>query len=185
MPTIEIEPNTIEAISQAVVRKINQDKTKQAKKQRDWRLRNTKLLLKHYHILKEHCAEIDDEIEAYADSIFDPEELELKTIMASKAKTRKMVWYIDEMLAAYERYCKRAGDAAQRRYAALTYYYINTTRPSFETLAFNLNVSERTIRRDLEDARKEFSVFLFGINALEDLEDETEAHVQKLAGQCP
>lgn len=174
MPTIEIEPTTIEAISQAVVKKINQDKRQQLKKMRDWRLRNTRLLLKHYHILKDHCAEIDDEIEAYADAIFDPDDIELKSIMASKAKTRKMVWYIDEMLIAYRRYCDRAGDAAQRRHEALTYYYINSTRPSFETLTFKLNVSERTVRRDLEDARKEFSVFLFGMNALEDLEEEAD-----------
>ena len=185
METIELGPGVVEAISQAVVRKINQDKAKQTKKQRDWRLRNTKLLLKHYHILKEHCAEIDDEIESYADSIFDPEELELKTIMASKAKTRKMVWYIDEMLTAYGRYCKRAGDAAQRRYEALTYFYINSTRPSYDTMSFRLDVSERTVRRALEDARKEFSVFLFGISAIEDLEDETNGDVKKMAGQCP
>ncbi len=169
-----IDPKTIEAISQSVAKKITHDSIKRIKQEKDWRLRNTKLLLKNYHILKEHCANIDAEINEYAESIFDPGELELKSIMASKAKTRKMVWYIDEMLIAYERFANKAGDAAMRRYKALRQYYIASTRSNYEELANRLNVSSATARRDLEDARKEFSVFLFGINALEDLEDDEQ-----------
>lgn len=177
------DPKTIDEISTSVVRKLTQEKTKEKKSVRDRRLRNTKLLLKNYRILKEHCSEIDVEIEAYADSIFDPDDIELKSIMASKAKTRKIILYIDEMLLAYERYCTRAGDAAKRRYEAINYFYINSTRPSFEILAFNQGIVERTARRDLDAARKEFSVFLFGMNTIEDLIEE-EDDVKKMSGQC-
>lgn len=167
-----IDPKTIEAISASVAKKINHETVKRAKQDRDWRLRNTKLLLKNYHILKEHCVNVDASIKEYEESIFDPEEIELESIMASKAKTRKMVWYIDEMLAAYSRYANKAGEAAQRRYTTLDHYYIQPKRPSYDALGDLFSVSERTVRRDLEDARKEFSVFLFGVFAIEDLDTE-------------
>lgn len=173
MPSVKLTEDVVEAISQSIIKRILQGEEKQKKRERDWRLRNTKLLLKNYHILKEHCQKVDHELEVYEDSVFDPEDIEIKSIMASKAKTRKMVWYIDEMILAYGRFADKAGEATKRRHNVLVHHYIRPNRMSYEELGQLLNVSDRTIRRDLEDARKEFSIFLFGVFAIEDL-DNTE-----------
>lgn len=170
MPSVKLTEDVVEAISQSIIKRILQGEEKQKKRERDWRLRNTKLLLKNYHILKEHCQKVSNELEAYEESVFDPEDIEIKSIMASKAKTRRMVLYIDEMILAYERYAMKSGDAAKRRYRALVHYYIHSNKPNYDDLSELLNVSQATARRDVEDARKEFSIFLFGLFAIEDLE---------------
>jgi len=169
---IEVTKQVIDEISKSVSKQLVSEQVKKQKHDRDWRLRNTKLLLKNYHILKEHCHKLHDEIETYEDSVFDPEDIEIKSIMASKAKTRRMVWYIDEMLLAYDRYACKAGEAAKRRYEVLVNYYIHPNRKNHDDLGCMLNISDRTVRRDLEDARKEFSIFLFGIFAIEDLDEQ-------------
>ena len=169
---ITITKELVDELSTAVVKKIEVENKRKAKVDKDWKLRNTKLLLKNYHILKDHCQKIHDELESYEDSVFDPEDIEIKSIMASKAKTRRMVWYIDEMILAYDRYACKAGDAAKRRYRALYHYYIKPNRANYEELSEILNVSYITARRDLTDARKEFSIFLFGIFAIEDLDQD-------------
>ena len=170
MTKVAITKDIIDDISNAVVKKLELERKRKMKADKDWKLRNTKLLLKNYHILKDHCRELTEEMEAYADSIFDPYDIELQSIMASKAKTRQMVWYIDEMLLAYDRYACKAGEAAKRRFNVMFSFHID--RKSYETIASDMNVSDRTVRRDLVDARKEFSVFLFGIFAIEDLNEE-------------
>ena len=173
-----INQQVMDAIGESILKKIKSDKRISEKTERDWRLRNTKLLLKNYHILKEHCVGIDADLECYADSIFDPTDVRINSIMASKGKTRKMIWYIDEMLEAYKRYTHSVGGATERRYATLWGHYINGHQTTYSALASSLDVSEVTVRRDLIDAINEFSVFLFGLNAIEDLEND-----QKLSGQ--
>jgi len=170
MSKVAITKEVIDEISTAVVKKIEVERKRKMKADKDWKLRNTKLLLKNYHILKDHCRELTEEMEAYADSIFDPYDIELQSIMASKAKTRQMVWYIDEMLKSYSQYASKAGEATMRRFNVMFSFHIH--RKSYETIASDMNVSDRTVRRDLVDARKEFSVFLFGIFAIEDLNEE-------------
>ena len=172
MGKIEVTKQVIDEISKSVSKQLVSEQVKKQKYDRDWRLRNTKLLLKNYHILKEHCHKLHDEIESYEDSVFDPEDIEIKSIMASKAKTRRMVWYIDEMLLAYDRYACKAGDVAKRRYQALYHYYIKPNRANYDDLSEILSVSYITARRTLDDARKEFSIFLFGIFAIEDLDQD-------------
>ena len=170
MTKVAITKDIIDEISNAVVKKLELERKRKMKADKDWKLRNTKLLLRNYHILKDHCQKLNEEIEIYADSVFDPYDIELPSIMASKAKTRQMVWYIDEMIDTYYRYATSAGEATMRRYLTLEKYYI--CRKSYEAIATEMNVSDRTVRRDLVDARKEFSVFLFGIFAIEDLNEE-------------
>ena len=132
MPSVKLTEDVVEAISQSIIKRILQGEEKQKKRERDWRLRNTKLLLKNYHILKEHCQKVSNELEAYEESVFDPEDIEIKSIMASKAKTRRMVLYIDEMILAYERYAMKSGEATKRRYRALVHYYIHSSKPNYE-----------------------------------------------------
>ncbi len=167
--TINLSKEHLEIITKTVLDTVTVENKKAEKEKKDFRLRNTKLLLKNYHILKEHCTEIEEELIIYDPIRFDAKEIEIESIMRSKEKTRKMIIYMDAMIEAYERYSKKAGEAADRRFKALYHYYISDFKLSYNQLAELLNVHERTVRKDIEEARNELSVFLFGIMSMDDV----------------
>lgn len=146
------------------------------KDQRDWRLRNTRLLLKNYRWLQKHCEEIIDDLDNYENVIFDPEELNLKALMKYKAKTKKMLDYFDATWGSYYAYCKNNGIAMQRRSEVLNKLYLSQNKLNKVDLAELYNVDESTIRRDESRASKELSIFLFGIDSLDDLEQIVFTH---------
>lgn len=167
--TINLSKEHLEIITKTVLDTVTVENKKAEKEKKDFRLRNTKLLLKNYHILKEHCTEIEEELIIYDPIRFDAKEIEIESIMRSKEKTRKMIIYMDAMIEAYERYSNKAGEAADRRFKALYHYYIADFKLSYNQLAELLNVHERTVRKDIEEARNELSVFLFGIMSMDDV----------------
>lgn len=167
--TINLSKEHLEIITKTVLDTVTVENKKFEKEKKDFRLRNTKLLLKNYHILKEHCTEIEEELIIYDPIRFDAKEIEIESIMRSKEKTRKMIIYMDAMIEAYERYSMKAGEAADRRFKALYHYYIADFKLSYNQLAELLNVHERTVRKDIEEARNELSVFLFGIMSMDDV----------------
>lgn len=136
---------------------------------RDWRLRNTKLLLKNYQLLFNHCSEIVDELDGYENVIFDPDELNLQTLMKYKARTKKMLDYFDNVWEAYHRYCIQKGSNVYRRFKVLDRLYILESESKLIDIADYYGVDERTIRRDERKATEELSVFLFGIDSLDEL----------------
>lgn len=136
---------------------------------RDWRLRNTKLLLKNYQLLIKHCDEIVDDLEDYENVIFDPDELNLQTLMKYKARTKKMLDYFDSVWRSYYVYCKQKGGSVYRRFAVINNLYILENEIKIVDIAELHGVDERTIRRDEKKATEELSVFLFGIDSLEEL----------------
>ncbi|HJA90098.1 MAG TPA: helix-turn-helix domain-containing protein [Candidatus Jeotgalibaca merdavium] len=166
----KLNPETLEQIAQVVIKTIEKEKTNKEKQIKDYRLRNTNLLLKNYHILKEHCEEVELEIINYVSIEVENDKIELESIIRSKEKTRRMILYIDTMLDAYDRYSHKNGEAGRRRYRALYHYYISEQKMTYYDIAELLNVHDRTVRKDLADARKEFSIFLFGILSLEDID---------------
>lgn len=165
---VDLSKELLETITDIVLSTISKDNKTKQKQHKDWRLRNTELLLQNFRILKEHCDEIEIELIHYEPIKFELEEVDFESIMKSKEKTRRMVLYIESMLEAYERYSLKAGEAARRRFKTMWSYYISDDNLSHKGISEYLHVHERTVRRDLVDARKEFSVFLFGILGVED-----------------
>lgn len=160
----------LEIIAEAVIKEQKKHERKQESSAKDWRLRNTKLLLRHYRWLEAHCDEIMEDLEAYEDIIFDPEELNLKALMKYKAKTKRMMSYFDATWGSYKQFCVDKGGANFRRYQVLEKLYILPEPMKKVELAELMNLDERTIRRDESKAIQELSVFLFGIDSLTDLE---------------
>ena len=60
-----------EFAAQEAIRAYEKNQVKVQKEKQDSRLRNTELLLKNYRKLKDHCNEIDSEIEEFEGTIFD------------------------------------------------------------------------------------------------------------------
>lgn len=160
----------LETIAAAVLKEHQKLVKKEHEAEKDWRLRNTKLLLKHYQMLQKHCEEITEDLDDYEEIVFDPSELDLKALMKYKAKTKKMLDYFDATLGSYRKFCKDKGVASQRRCDTLYKLYISSANCSRVDLSEFYNIDERTIRRDEAKATEELSIFLFGIDSLSDLE---------------
>jgi len=132
-------------------------------------VKNTKLLLKNYDILKEHSKDIDTDIDRYLKDVFNQDDLKLRSITGYKARTNKMMEYTDLMLAAYQSYANKRDDAAKRRYYIIRYLYVEPKKLTLIQIADRFGVTERTVMRDQKEAVKEFSIFLFGIVSIEEM----------------
>lgn len=166
----ELTKHQLQIIAEAVIKEQKKHEKKQQIPPKDWRLRNTKTLLKHYTWLEKHCEEIIEDIDDYEEVIFDPQELSLRALMKYKAKTKRMLDYFNSTWGSYKQYCKDKGGASLRRCQVLEKLYIIPNAMKKSELAELMNLDERTIRRDETKATQELSVFLFGIDSLSDLE---------------
>lgn len=170
MASSGLTKHQLEIIAEAVLKEHQKQENKIKMSSKDWRLRNTQILLKNYLILEKHCEGIVEDLEEYEDIIFDPEELNLKALMKYKAKTKKMLDYFNSTWGSYQSFCKNQGEAARRRCDVLYQLYISPKNLKKIDVAEKYNMDERTIRRDEKKAVEELSIFLFGIDSLSDLE---------------
>lgn len=166
---MKLDSATIELITKAVYKELNKETVKKKVKHKDWRLRNTDLLLKNYRLLNKHCQDIIEDLETYESIVFDPEQLDLHALMKYKAKTKKMLNYFDSMLKVYKDYCNNNGVMAERRFKIMYEMYIDHNNKSVDDLADFWNMDRSTVFRDLKKASEELSVFLFGVDSINDL----------------
>ena len=168
--TNNLTKHQLEIIAEAVLREHQKQENKTSLSSKDWRLRNTRLLLKNYHLLEKHCEGIAEDLEDYGEVIFDPEELNLRALMKYKFKTKKMLDYFNTTWGSYQSFCKNKGEATKRRCDILYKLYISAADFKKVEIAELYGLDERTVRRDEKKAIEELSIFLFGIDSLADLE---------------
>lgn len=164
-----VDQKLIREITKLVTDLVRDERRRQFKNEQTWRVKNTRLLLKNYDILKEHSRDIDTDIDRYLKDVFNADDLKLRSVMGYKARTNKMMEYTDLMLQAYKNYAKKRDLPVQRRYFVIQNMYINPQKWTFMKIADYFNVSEKTVRRDQKEAIQEFSIFLFGIVSLEEM----------------
>ena len=148
-----------------------QQRVKSKESRYDWRLRNTRLLLKHYNYFQKH---IDN-------AIFSAQQLEamdvitemegtsakvnIDSIKKSAQKTFVIMAHINNMLDLYETHASRKGSSEQRKIRVLKQYYLQGRR--LFDIANDEHVVERTCQRDLEDAINTLSALIFGIESVD------------------
>ncbi|MFT4415308.1 hypothetical protein ACLM5H_15715 [Fredinandcohnia humi] len=159
--------NQLEIITEVVIKQMATQQKKIQKQEKDWRLRNTKLLLENYHRLKEHCNGIEEEIEEYEDTIFSLEELTLETLMKYKLKTAKMMRHFDRMLKFFKEDSMRGTDEEQRRYRVIYHRYLSENKITVQKLCSVLKVEQATVYRDTKKGINDISVLMFGLSALD------------------
>jgi len=148
-------------------------RVKNKKSRFDWRLRNTRLLLKHYNYFRDHVDEsiycskqlnaIDDlgDVDDYGINI------NIQSIKKSAQKTSIVLSHVNAMLGLYEIYCIKTGPSEERKLRVLKSFYFNQTRMA--DIAINENVAERTCTRDLFDAINKLSALIFGIDSVHEM----------------
>lgn len=163
----------VDRIAHAVVALNNRHSRQAQKEERDERLRNTKILLKEYPKLKAHVEAnpevflTDDEYKMLTGVSPEPRELAKYHV-----KTHHMLQYVDQLLSAYEAYCKGGTEMDCRRWTIVEDSYLKTPRLSTVKQAKKWGVVESRIRQEQTTAAQELSVMLFGVAGLKDFLDQ-------------
>lgn len=162
------------------IKYIKEQEYYKTKKRYDRRLRNTRLLLKHYRNLKVHdglanrslssireenAIDVLDNVES-----IDDEEQYVQAISRTKIRTAIIVGHINKSMGYYKAICKKDGNIKKRRYDIIRYMYIdpieNNMVPTYEEAAKHFDVTVKTIGRDIRAAIEDLSILFFGIDGI-------------------
>lgn len=166
---------TKDEIIRLAVEAVREYDKKQSKSRHDKRLRNTKLLLENYSLLEDHCSnavydrqqlinesnvvDVLDAIESCDKDTY------IESIKKSTVRTKIILSHIDEMIKLYEAYCEKSKHKEDvRRCRIIKAYYF--TKIGIADIAENEGIDERTVFRDMKDAREKLSALIFGIDGL-------------------
>ena len=157
-------------------------KKKERQERRDWRLRNTKLLLEHLQEFKDHAdksvfdvrkvlesAQYDPQ-GVYSQQISGKQDIYLEGLALSAGRTETLVQQTESMLELYRLQCEKGSAEKQRRYRVLKAYVLD--KKDYQKIAEEENISKSTAFRDIELATEALSVLLFGADIFYDLNQE-------------
>ncbi|NFE59123.1 hypothetical protein FC774_11485 [Clostridium botulinum] len=149
-------------------------------KRYDRRLRNTRLLLKHYRSLKAHnkiadtstnkiyeenAIDVLDNVES-----IDDEEQYVQAISRTKLRTLIIVGHVNKVMEYYKAICKSDGKTKERRYNIIKFMYIEPAKddivPTYEEVAEHFEVNIKTVSRDVKAAVEDLSILFFGIDGI-------------------
>ncbi|WP_051925383.1 hypothetical protein [Brevibacillus borstelensis] len=171
-----LSPKQIEEVTRIAIQAAmdfqEKEKQKQQKAKRDWRLRNTKLLLKHYRSFVKHSEGVKEKLTAMDNAVAIGEiytdELAIETIKRSKQRTLAMVQFIQRMLGVYKAMCESSGQPEDfRRYQIINDLYITEEKLTIKQIAECHNIEPRTVYRDINEAVEALSVLVFGVDGVQ------------------
>lgn len=143
----------------------------------DRRLRNTKLLLRNYHMLKKHAensvfgrTQMEEsalDILESMMSMYDNEVI-IDSIKRSATRTAVIVSHIETMFGLYAAYCDKSQnrDIEMRRYEALWDMYMAGDTLSVKEVAKKQHVSKDTVYTDIRMAIEKLTALIFGVDGL-------------------
>ena len=178
---------TATATANSIYRKIREERDRERDTLFDKRKYNTKLLLEHYRLFKEHA-----EYSIFDVSTFDEDQMSVidildsmlqtavgkgeiagESIKNSAVRTNIILNHINAMLDVYEAIChKDCKPEAERKWDALSTIYIKPIPDGkakmelYEELAEKYFVTDRQIRRDIEDAMISLTALMFGVDGI-------------------
>ncbi|MCL2223586.1 MAG: hypothetical protein FWB96_01315 [Defluviitaleaceae bacterium] len=169
----------IETISNFAIDKYKKTEQDAVKARFDKRLANTKLLLKNYRLLIDHCDNAvyetdndDDDNYGLVDmlgylSSSASDSLKIESICRSSERTRIIVSHIDKMINLYEYYCDSSPHLEEaRRYRVIYWLYLDPESKTRDELAEEEHTDKRTIYRDINIAVECLTTLIFGIDGL-------------------
>lgn len=154
-----------------------QEQKKEYSRRADRRLRNTKLLLRNYHMLKEHAensvfgrTQMEEsalDILESMMSMYDNEVI-IESIKRSATRTAVIVSHIETMFGLYAAYCDKSPnrDIEMRRYEVLWDMYMAEDTLSAKEVAEKQHVSKDTVYTDIRMATEKLTALIFGVDGL-------------------
>lgn len=172
----EIIKIAAEAGAKAALEKLEQERKHQQKEMTDRRLRNTKLLLRNYHMLREHMdssvfgrSQMEESAADILDSMMNlyNDDIIIESIRKSATRTAIMVTHIETMVALFEAYCyKSANDLDKRRYEVFYDMYITDEPLTIKEISDKQNISKEAAYKDLNVAIERITALIFGVDGL-------------------
>ncbi len=168
---MQLTNEQLEIVSQVVTDYLDRRDAQRRKQVYDKRLRNTKLLLRHYRDFVAHAEELQQPLDAVeaAEALNEvhEEEYAVQAIKRSRQRTVAMVEFIKRMIGAYRIMCERSpAPEDMRRYRVIEALYITDEISTVEKLAERHNVDTSTVYKDVNSACKVLSVLMFGIDGI-------------------
>lgn len=162
--------------AKAALMRYEQERKHQQRENADRRLRNTKILLRNYHMLRENKdssvygrSQMEESAADILDSMMNlyNDEVIIDSIKRSATRTAIMVSHIDTMIDIYEAYCiKSNNEIDMRRYEVLYDMYIADIVLSAKQIAKKQNISKETVYGDLNIAIERVTCLIFGVDGL-------------------
>ena len=154
-----------------------QERKKEFSSRSDRRLRNTKLLLRNYHMLKEHAQNSvfgRTQMEESALDILESmmtmydNEIIIESIKRSATRTAVIVSHIETLFGWYAAYCDNSQnrDIDMRRYEVIWDMYMATDTLSVKEIAEKQHISKDTVYSDLRVAVERLTALIFGVDGL-------------------
>lgn len=167
----------IKIATEATLKCLEKEKSKDTKVKRDKRLKNTRLLLENYTMLHDYSdnavVSLKTALEREAGESLsllwaieqcDGDKL-IESLKRSVTLTKTIMSHVDEMLRVYKNYCDNSHDPeAKRRYRVLEYRYVKNI-PAAE-ICENEHISQATYYRDNQESIKVLQVLVFGLEGL-------------------
>lgn len=154
-----------------------QERKKEYGGRADRRLRNTKLLLRNYHMLKEHAqnsvfgrTQMEEsalDILESMMSMYDNEVI-IESIKRSATRTAIIVSHIETMFGLYAAYCDKSPnrDIEMRRYEVAWDMYMAEDTLSAKEIADKQNMTKENVYADLRVATERLTALIFGVDGL-------------------
>lgn len=176
----ELVKMAAEIAAAKAIETVEKERVKSRKHRKDWRLRNTRLLLEHYQEFKQHAEHsffsIQEAIESanqeaatYTEEISTKKDLYVKSIMLSAGRTGTLMEHVNQMLNLYRLQCQNSSTEKQRRFRIIEKRYLGYKDKSIQDIAKEENIDKSTIYRDIEAAINDLSILIFGIDIFCDL----------------
>ncbi|MCU7380495.1 hypothetical protein OBO34_19470 [Clostridiales Family XIII bacterium ASD5510] len=159
------------------IRTFKEERKREHDYRADRRLRNTKLLLRNYHALKEHAeysvfgrAQMEESATDILESVMSIYEdgVIIESIKRSATRTAIIVSHIETMLGLYYAYCEKSTNPKinLRRYEVLWDMYIAEETLDIKDIAKKWDMSRENVYSDLKIATERLSALIFGVDGL-------------------
>lgn len=178
-----LSPETIDAITKAAsataIAEYEKIKAQTRQEQSDRRFHNTKFLIKHYREFTDYnahaiyetaqiCQACDNDALFSLAGISPSDNFRVESIRNGVAITRIIVEHIDTMLDVYKSRCEKSPKAEkQRRWRVLQAMYLSTEELSPAEISEKEHISVSLVYEDINNACKDLTPLLFGLDLTE------------------
>ncbi len=155
----------------------NSERAEDRKRRRKRKLRNTELLLRNYHMLKENAENsvfgraqmgesaadiLEEMMSLYNDEII------VESIKNSATRTAIIMSHVDAMISLYQVYCEKSEnrDIDIRRYNIIWDRYIADAPMTVDALAEKYHLAKQNVYADLRVATERLTALIFGVDGL-------------------
>ena len=185
LPLITITPEQLKSIyeraaeigAKEALKTFEQERKKEYSGRADRRLRNTKLLMRNYHMLKEHAessvfgrTQMEESALDILESMMSMynNEVIIESIKRSATRTAIIIAHIETMFGLYEAYCDKAPnrEIEMRRYEVVWDMYMADSTLSVKEIAEKQHMSKDNVYADLRVATERLTALIFGVDGL-------------------